>query len=135
MTSIFTLKRDEVCIAWLDFHSIGHFIMGQTSFIGTFLVLLEYFPFELNLPYSLITAITFGILFEIVENGPCVKLKFDGRKDSVENSIADIFLVMIGGIFEFLLFAFAPVITNMVVNVIVTTVLLVLYLKLRLSTC
>ena len=135
MTNFFTLVKEEVCLAWMDFHSIGHFIMGQLCFAGTYLVLLGGLPFELNLPYSLISSIIFGVLFEVIENGPCVKLKFAGRKDSVENSVADIVLVILGAIFEFVLIGFASLTINIVLNTTVFVVLMILYLKLRMLTC
>lgn len=104
---IIATTREEVCISWFDFYSIGHICFG----IGAFLLisLLYTIPkakgkvpiFSLLLVFIL-SMITF-VVWEVIENYVifCLgldHLKFEGRADSLQNMSTDIFLGVIGAL-------------------------------------
>ena len=97
---------DEVGIAALDFYTIGHICMG----IAIFLVFSLFYTIPMKskgdsrvlMPLWLIWIITVacGIAWEYFENTIFIELgwKFEGRKDSILNSITDIIFVGVGGL-------------------------------------
>ncbi|MBD3196981.1 MAG: hypothetical protein GF317_18150 [Candidatus Lokiarchaeota archaeon] len=102
---------DEVGLSWFDFYSIGHICMG----IGIFLLFsfLYTIPMtktedrsQVHLPLWGIWLLTLlmGIIWEIVENVLFFELgiKFEGRKDSLQNVFTDILLVGVGGLLTWL---------------------------------
>jgi hypothetical protein len=95
---IFARSRSEVTQSWFDFHSIGHFVMGIITFFATFSIYGKLLmPFTDALSYAFSSTLVIGLMFEIIENTILVPIKFDGRKDSTENSLMDILMVGIGG--------------------------------------
>ena len=104
---IIATTREEVCISWFDFYSIGHICFG----IGAFLLisLLYTIPkakgytpiFSLMLVFIL-SMITF-VVWEVIENYVVFwlglgHLKFEGRVDSLQNMTTDILLGALGGL-------------------------------------
>ncbi len=95
----------EVGISAFDFYSFGHICMG----IGIFLFFSLFYVVPMLhgtsdkpwLKLWMVWAITFaiGIAWEFFENIVLydMGLKFEGRRDSIINSISDIILVGIGG--------------------------------------
>ena len=96
---LIAITRECVSLAAFDFFSFAHVLMG----IIIFLVYSLFYVFQKNPLYSLNESVIFvliaGILWEIIENTIVFSLgcKFEGRKDSILNSITDIILVLGGG--------------------------------------
>jgi len=124
MTKLITLKKEDVCYNWLDYHSIGHFIKGLIEFI--FLSLLGIFSPLL----CLLIVFMLGLIFEIIENSLLIPIKFEGRKDSVENSLMDILLVALGGITEYFFFLCSNEM-NLILNIGLFVVIISLYIKIK----
>jgi len=104
---IIATTREEVCISWFDFYSIGHICFG----IGAFLLISLFYTipkakgkvplFSLMLVFIL-SMITF-VVWEVIENYVVFwlglgHLKFEGRVDSLQNMTTDIFLGALGGL-------------------------------------
>ena len=91
--------REEVGIKAIDFYSIGHIIIGYISFLVYamifFLMFNDYIPI-----FALLYAVETGILWELLENYVLDKtyLKFNNRKDSLQNSFTDVLFDVVGGL-------------------------------------
>ena len=92
-------RAEHVGISPIDFFSLGHFIMGYLTFLGFYGTFSLFFGIPLNFLY-LLGNIFVSVIWEIVENVILFKLnfKFAHRRDSVINSIMDIFIFFVGGI-------------------------------------
>lgn len=102
MVSIIARYKDEVALSPVDFFSIGHVLMGQIVFFAVYHVarfLLD-FASGYALKLGLVSAVGIGMLWEPFENFMLYRwgYKFEGRRDSLINSIADIIFVSIGAL-------------------------------------
>ena len=99
-------KSSEVGLSWFDFYSIGHICMG----IGIFLFFSLFYTIpmakeddlsqvKLHIWTVWVITIICGIAWEYIENVYFIEwgLKFEGRKDSMENMVTDVLLVAVGG--------------------------------------
>lgn len=109
--------------AWLDFYSFDHLIMGMLAFFISYVVIMMCgFQIEYALSYGVVCCLFTGIIFEMFENTLFKQIKFEKRKDSVENSLSDIILVGIGGISESIIFLF-PFFVLLTINTILVSLL------------
>lgn len=100
----FATVINEVGISWFDFYSIGHICYG----IGIFLFFSLFYTIPkkhgtvpiFSLLFVFILTIIFAIIWEVVENLLFLSLgwKFEGRADSWQNMVTDVFLCAVGGI-------------------------------------
>ncbi len=104
---IIATTREEVCISWFDFYSIGHICFG----IGAFLLISLFYtipkakgkvPFFSLMVVFILSMIAF-VVWEVIENYVFFwlglgHLKFEGRVDSLQNMTTDIFLGALGGL-------------------------------------
>lgn len=91
--------RKDVNNSFIDYYSIGHFVMGYITYIVSIWI-WSLLPFEFDIyEISLVSTLMVGIIWEILENYLLVDtpLKFEKRRDSLGNSLMDIIFVFIGG--------------------------------------
>ena len=96
---ILARRAEHVGISPIDFFSLGHLFMGYITFLGFYGTFSLFFGTPLNFFY-LLGNIFVAIIWESVENLILyeLKFKFAHRRDSVINSLMDIFFFFIGGI-------------------------------------
>jgi len=96
---IIAKRAEHVGISPIDFFSLGHLFMGYITFLGFYGTFSLFFGTPLNFFY-LLGNIFVAIIWESVENLILyeLKFKFAHRRDSVINSLMDIFFFFIGGI-------------------------------------
>ena len=99
-------KKDDVGRAPIDYFTWGHLAMGIATFLLISLVntIPSWVEQELLyiIPYWSMLALSFvvAIVWEIIENTVLHEMgfKFEGRKDSMANAVADIIFVCIGAL-------------------------------------
>jgi len=140
-------KTSEVNVSVLDFFTLGHIVMGYItwiiSWILVMLIIALTFPITVvslldQTPYTRCLAIAItclvGIIWEYLENFLFTKyktnVKFEGRKDSLQNSLTDIVAVIGGGIFGWI-FSYLPLIVFTLISIDLILALLVLMKKLE----
>ncbi|MFW9939550.1 MAG: hypothetical protein ACFFFT_00820 [Candidatus Thorarchaeota archaeon] len=101
---IFARRVEHVGISPIDFFSLGHLFMGYITFLGFYGIFSLFFGIPLNFFY-LLGNIFIGFIWESVENIIFyeIKFKFAHRRDSIINSIMDIFFFFTGGIIAMLI--------------------------------
>jgi len=106
MPKIIILARrvEHVGISPIDFFSLGHLFLGYITFLGFYGTFSLFFGIPLNFFY-LLGNIFVAIIWESVENFLLyeIKFKFAHRRDSLINSLMDIFFFFFGGIFAMLI--------------------------------
>jgi len=101
---ILARRAEHVGISPIDFFSLGHLFMGYITFLGFYGTFSLFFGIPLNFFY-LLGNIFVAIIWESVENFILyeLKFKFAHRRDSIINSLMDIFFFFIGGIMAMLI--------------------------------
>ena len=106
MSDIVAESKQEVGRAPIDYFSWGHVDMGIAVFLLWSMInlipsavvgdLIDIVPFWLSIVLTIVVA----VVWEILENTLFVDIgiKFEGRRDSLINSIWDIIFVIIGGL-------------------------------------
>lgn len=117
-----TTSKDEVSRAPIDYFSWGHLNMGVVVFLLWSMVNL--LPSLANgfmtdiLPYGISVLLTFvvAVVWEIVENTLLldIGIKFEGRKDSLQNAVWDVIFVVLGGV---IMWAIKSLMINLTGNV------------------
>ncbi len=101
---------NEVGVSWIDFYSLGHICFG----IGAFLVFSLFYTIPKAKGYTPIFSLLMvfistlivlvcwelmeNILFVYIDQVMSTTIKFEGRPDSLQNSIADVLFGIIGAI-------------------------------------
>jgi len=106
MSDIITTKKSEVSRAPIDYFSWGHLNMGVVVFLLWSMVNLLPSLYNQEMTYilaygiSVLLTVVVAVVWEIVENTLLLNIgiKFEGRKDSLQNAIWDIIFVVVGGL-------------------------------------
>lgn len=93
-------KRKDLDTCPIDYFSIGHIIFGHIAYLISYFIIILWLKTPHPREYALITTILIGVVWELIENVwlANTRLKFEKRKDSVENSQCDVLFVFLGGL-------------------------------------
>ena len=89
-------NKREMGVKPIDVYTIGHILMGLITYVVLNILGVSNWC-------SLVGAIFWGIIWEYFENFILARigLKFEKRKDSLENSLTDVVFTIIGGYIAF----------------------------------
>ena len=128
----FVAKRTrDVNVSALDFFTLGHIVMGYITWIISFII-IWFTPYGDIQCLSMVSTIMVGIVWEYIENFLLrnkTSIKFEGRKDSLENSLTDIIAVVGGGSLAWF-FSYFPLVVYALVSIDLILGLLVLMKRL-----
>ena len=119
---MFADSREETGRAPIDYFSWGHIGMGVVVFLLWSLInllpslALGYIVFPVFFWFSIVLTIITAIVWEIIENTLFVHIgiKFEDRRDSLINALADIVFVIVGGL---IMWGFKVLIVNILFQV------------------
>lgn len=134
--------KREVNISAIDFFTIGHLVMGYIAWIIAAIIIF-FTPLDDSITLSIADkclamacAIVIGIAWEYIENFIFINtkrfasVKFEGREDSLSNSLTDIVGVIGGGAIAWW-FSYLPPVVFALISIDLILGLLVLMKKLE----